>query len=475
MWLFVLFVSLVCAVLHSVKIDAAVVDLNSLSLGSDVSDDFGGTNSVDTIGNLKPSNIIDEEPYFNPDNDAKMEQKNNKKSRGKVEQASSTTKVVRKKTSEVVAFYNVYAEGPYYRSIVREQLTVLNNSGLYDKLTKIKYATIGADSSRVLISTKSKYEKIGSFSNGSEVNTLMLLYNYCLQKPKKEHIKVLYFHNKGSFHSSEKNTEFRRALDCFNLNPYCLEALDQYDTCGWRISPVPHIHYSGNMWWSTCVHIRRLVRPDSFEKNVTFSSGSMNIVSPNSTQWKEDIDKHSQIPTFGFGRYFAETWIGSAPSFQPSDCMNSSVDSAYIGGYDIPLKSIYPYCPNVRNHIMESKVEPASLTSSSTAVAGYTKRERAHMRMIKSLQEYAIKYGNSEFKNKFGLRCQNASTLVNPEAFKRKVKGYLQPYYGFNMSERHQHGDRDPLSILIQRSWLWYNANPELLVRWWSMFDKLKS
>lgn len=104
-------------------------------------------------------------------------------------------------------------------------MIVLNNSGLYDKLDKIIYVTIGADAHKVVISMKKKYEKAGAFSNGSEVNTLMILYNYCLKKPKDEHVKVLYFHNKGSFHPSEKNTEFRRALDCFNLSPYCLSAL----------------------------------------------------------------------------------------------------------------------------------------------------------------------------------------------------------------------------------------------------------
>ena len=94
--------------------------------------------------------------------------------------------------------------------------------------------------------------------------------------------------------------------------------------------------------------------------------------------------------------------------------------------------------------------------------------------MIKALQEYASKFGNGQFKHRFGLKCQNASTMVSPESFKRKVKSYLLPHYGFNITIRHQHGDRDPLPILIQRSWLWYNAYPELLVRWWAMYEKLK-
>ena len=48
----------------------------------------------------------------------------------------------------------------------------------------------------------------------------------------------------------------------------------------------------------------------------------------------------------GFGQFFAETWVGSnKPSFQPSDCMNASVDSSYLSGYNILITAIFPLCP----------------------------------------------------------------------------------------------------------------------------------
>jgi hypothetical protein len=70
---------------------------------------------------------------------------------------------------------------------------------------------------------------------------------------------------------------------------------DKFDTCGWRISPVPHIHYSGNMWWATCSHIRSLISPDSFEVNDTLRNGSMNIVSPDSKSWRNNLNTATQI------------------------------------------------------------------------------------------------------------------------------------------------------------------------------------
>lgn len=129
-------------------------------------------------------------------------------------------------SNEVIhAFYNVFAEGPYYRAIVSEQLHVLFSSGLYEKISKLHYVTIGQDSASYVVLNDTKFEKLGSFSNGTEVETLMLLYKFCKKQEKRKKIKVLYFHNKGSFHPSEKNAEFRRALDCFILNKNCIKAL----------------------------------------------------------------------------------------------------------------------------------------------------------------------------------------------------------------------------------------------------------
>jgi hypothetical protein len=45
------------------------------------------------------------------------------------------------------------------------------------------------------------------------------------------------------------------------LNPHCIEALDTYDTCGWRLSPLPHVHYPDNFWWATCKHINKVINP----------------------------------------------------------------------------------------------------------------------------------------------------------------------------------------------------------------------
>jgi hypothetical protein len=174
---------------------------------------------------------------------------------------------------------------------------------------------------------ETKYVHVEHTPDGSELHTLERLHAYCKTRPKT---KVLYFHNKGSLHSSDSNTNFRRALDCFNLNPSCIEALDTYDTCGWRVSPHPMPHYSGNFFWATCTHISGLFDPAWYRTNNTF------ITLTNSQT--ECIASS--------GRYLAEAWIGSAPVFAPADCLPADVDATYLWGYEFNSAITASLCPN---------------------------------------------------------------------------------------------------------------------------------
>ena len=169
--------------------------------------------------------------------------------------------------SEIVAFYNIYAAGSNYEAIIDEQINMMNSSGLLQRLEKVYYATSGSEGETFTIAGE-KFEKL-QFNgiSGSEEITLNLLHNYCESKPSS---KVLYFHDKGSFHNNEGNRLFRRILNCFTLNTNCIETLDNHDICGWRFSPIPHPHFSGNFWWARCDYVNKLVHPLSWQTNTTF-------------------------------------------------------------------------------------------------------------------------------------------------------------------------------------------------------------
>eukprot|EP01033_Poteriospumella_lacustris_P004688 gene4687-3361_t len=232
-----------------------------------------------------------------------------------------------------VGFYHIYASGASYRGIVEEQVSALKSSGGIDVLDTVFYTTVGPGASLNdsfhVDHDAAKYQHLYHFEeHGEELYTLGLLYRFCQAYPDA---MALYFHDKGSYHNTRENVAMRRMLNCHTLNPQCYRALrtGQYDTCGLRASPTPHPHYSGNFFWATCRYVNTLMDPWSPYTNATFS----------------DINERVLSPCAGArGRYFAETWIGSAPSIRPADCVDASVDTGYLFGYFF-LPALDHLCP----------------------------------------------------------------------------------------------------------------------------------
>jgi len=100
-------------------------------------------------------------------------------------------------------------------------------------------------------------------SNDYEFVTLERLYAFINES--EDDWKICYVHSKGV--STEETNEciedWRRYMCYFNLERYgdCLEALDTYDTCGVDLRDEFSPHYSGNFWWSTSIHMKRLKSP----------------------------------------------------------------------------------------------------------------------------------------------------------------------------------------------------------------------
>jgi hypothetical protein len=222
------------------------------------------------------------------------------------------------KKSNIAAFYNMFASGPDFQGIVRNQVDTIKGSGLLDRLDYVFYATMGAGGDAFTVE-EPKFVHIAHYGDqGEEIQTLSMLYQYCFANPKS---KVLYFHDKGSYHHSYANVKICAILNCYVLNPYCIDALDNHDTCGWRISPTPYIHYSGNFWWARCSYINTLIDPMAPRNNQTYIAQA------------ETLNDCVGVK----GRYFAETWIGTGPTIYPADCMNATIDTSYVWGYKFPF------------------------------------------------------------------------------------------------------------------------------------------
>eukprot|EP01039_Chlorochromonas_danica_P002176 gene2176-2374_t len=227
---------------------------------------------------------------------------------------------------KVIAFWHIFTGGTHFKSIVHAQAKAINDSGLYDHLDHIYYTVVGSTHQNVSLSGNkySLYKNHGRY--GNEVQTLKLVYDYCQGHAKQSsssgagagagsNVKILYFHNKGSFHPTPENRQLRQVLDCFVLSPDCLSVLDDYDTCGMRFTPLPYLHYSGNFWWSTCNHINKLIDPAAGDTS------------------------RRRGPLL--------------PTYRPADCMRSSVDKRYITSYyDLPKAA--SVCPRPFNNRSKS-------------------------------------------------------------------------------------------------------------------------
>eukprot|EP01036_Dinobryon_divergens_P025338 gene25338-33872_t len=138
------------------------------------------------------------------------------------------------------------------------------------------------------------------------MRTLSKLYDFCKSNPS---YKVLYFHMKGGSNPLLRNQQAREVLGAFTLNPSCIDALDRFQTCGWRLSPVPYIHYSGNFWWARCEYISGLVDP----KTMMIESPRQQEMDTGTAKYAHKAVVRMEI-CVGLGRFFGEAWIGSAAS-----------------------------------------------------------------------------------------------------------------------------------------------------------------
>ena len=119
-------------------------------------------------------------------------------------------------------------------------------------------------------------------------------------------------------------------------------------------SLLPHVHFSGNYWWATCKHINRLIDPLSPTRNQTFLAATAEI---NPHRKSNNDHRFHSYPNLGLGRFFAESWIGSAPVMKIADCMNAEREEQYTGGYEIPYFTLIQVCDNFNADFHNKTIE----------------------------------------------------------------------------------------------------------------------
>jgi len=209
----------------------------------------------------------------------------------------------------IKVFYNVYANPDDDVAILRAKYYV--NEQMAELLPKhqVFIRSIGKQF-EVEDATQIQHDE-----KGEEVGTLKFLWDHCRETDNPNE-KVVYLHNKGSFHPSKENDLLRKWLTRAALSEECSNMPISCDVCSWRFSPLPHPHNSGNMWAARCNYIRKLINPVMFQTSMA--------------QLYHDAGNDAWI---GTGRYAAEHWVHSHPTIQACDVSTSD----YVWSYkDLP-------------------------------------------------------------------------------------------------------------------------------------------
>jgi hypothetical protein len=159
--------------------------------------------------------------------------------------------------------------------IVREQLDQIASSyitSLKDRQVTVYFNTIGspilnATLLNQLCGTRNMTcQLLNHYQSAFEEVTLQSLYDFC-QDQDDESLRVVYLHNKGSFHSRVGNERWRRHLTAAAMNEHCLNPPnDTCNICGlqfWPVGGVPF--FPGNMWTAKCSYVQKLLPPSGFE------------------------------------------------------------------------------------------------------------------------------------------------------------------------------------------------------------------
>lgn len=176
--------------------------------------------------------------------------------------------------SSIYVFYHICCKSGI-EEIVRDQLTKITFSGLYDRATTIYCCLVGAPMADLLhiCNVINQYGSKFIILDKSEHDTTYE--RFTLTKIKDivtPEDKFLYMHSKGVTHYNKPPylsvSTWRTMMEYFLIRHYerCITDLDTCDAVGimWHGTHQPQfkrqnfMHFSGNFWWTTGAYFHRL-------------------------------------------------------------------------------------------------------------------------------------------------------------------------------------------------------------------------
>jgi len=279
------------------------------------------------------------------------------------------------KSEYISIFYNIYSAPNSVNSsttIVNEQMqTVIegankfflqkNKVGETDSDRTLYFQTIGERMSKNVVlqwcgkASRFSCKYLGHADEGDEVLTLQALYEHCVQGKSE---KVIYMHDKGSFHESESNTYLRQFMTKAVTNYNCVRPdINACNVCSYQFSPLPFHHSPGNFWVAKCEYIRKLIPPNQFNQSMT------ELVSK--VREKFEFQHHQNRDSWlGIDRYAQEHWAYSHPSINPCDLLprpRPHYELGESGVIPLYLKMAPRYPMGYRDPRMEKKSDASEV------------------------------------------------------------------------------------------------------------------
>lgn len=256
-------------------------------------------------------------------------------------------------TPPISVFYNVYVpESSPDRSfeIVEEQLHQFDESDAarlsINNTLIVYYNTIGSNNAteriQELCQDKASLScrHMEHFNSGFEEVTLQKLYEYC-SLPSHENARVIYLHNKGSFHKNRD--DWRRHGTLAATHRDCVQPPnDQCNFCAIHVSYIPSVQQHGNMWSAQCSYVKRLLSPLDYQKAMVQVNRQYHALRG---QKKMHHESWGVSGPWGFAltRHSNEHWIGSHPSVVPCDLNPFPYETFWKKNFNSTTSSLFQW------------------------------------------------------------------------------------------------------------------------------------
>jgi hypothetical protein len=268
--------------------------------------------------------------------------------------------------------------------IISEQLEQIGKSYVAQQGATVHFTIVGSNDAygaginkfcNSLANGKVKCVVSGHFpGNGGELDTLQYLYSHC-RAPENRHSRVVYMHNKGSYHPSPRNEKLRRAMTDAVTHQMCLEPEDDTcNVCGLIFTAPPRMYapvMPGNFFTASCEYVNKLFPPSIFRRRMRKLSGrAKQLISDGRFHFRNK--KEANKPwVMGNNRYAAEHWIGTHPDVRPCD-LSTTPNYWYWENHDHSMNE-FAWAMYPRNHQnFSNHTESESYINADLRLLAYT-------------------------------------------------------------------------------------------------------